>query len=95
MNIQTFKTSFDQDAPPEGLPNALQALWRLEKGDWPEAHRLAQAQDDKTGAWVHAHLHRVEGDLPNARYWYRRADRPESTAPLKEEWEEIALALLD
>ena len=60
-----------------------------------EAHRLAQAQDDKTGAWVHAHLHRVEGDLSNAGYWYRRAGRPESTAPLKEEWEAIAVALLD
>ncbi len=95
MDLASFKQSLDRDAPPAGLERALAALWREAKGDWDEAHRLAQAQDDADGAWVHAYLHRVEGDLPNAGYWYRRAGKPPSSAPLKREWDEIAGALLD
>ena len=94
MNTTTFKASITHDAPPDGIGLALQALWREAKGDWDAAHKLAQAQEDETGAWVHAYLHRVEGDLANAGHWYRRAGRPESSAPLGEEWEEIASALL-
>lgn len=94
MDFQTFKASIVGDAPPDGLDLALQALWQDAKGDWDEAHKLAQAQEDATGAWVHAYLHRVEGDLRNAGYWYKRADKPECTAPLVEEWDEIAAALL-
>ena len=94
MDLASFKQSLDRDAPPAGLERALAALWREAKGDWDEAHRLAQAQDDADGAWVHAYLHRVEGDLPNAGYWYRRAGKPPSSAPLKREWDEIAGALL-
>jgi len=55
---------------------------------------MAQSQDDGIGAWVHAFLHRVEGDSSNAAYWYRRAGKPISSAPLNEEWEEIVSALL-
>ena len=63
--------------------------------DWDGAHDALQGQPDGNGsAWVHAYLHRVEGDLPNADHWYRRASRPSSSAPLPEEWEEIARALL-
>ncbi len=94
MDLKTFKASTDDDAPPDGLDLALQALWQDAKGQWDEAHKLAQAQEDATGAWVHAYLHRVEGDLRNAGYWYKRADKPECTAPLSEEWDEIAAALL-
>lgn len=94
MDLAAFKASLDKDAPPAGLGPALQALWREAKGDWHQAHRLAQAQDDEAGAWVHAYLHRVEGDLGNAGYWYRRAGRPRSRAPLGEERDEIAAALL-
>ncbi len=94
MNLETFKTSLDSDRPREGMSRALQALWYQAKGDWEEAHRQAQAEDDEDGAWVHAHLHRVEGDIRNAGYWYRRAGRPESSAPLADEWEAIARALL-
>ena len=61
----------------------------------PRAHRFAQAEDSADGAWVHAHLHRVEGNLANAAYWYRRATRPVSSGPLTEEWDEIAAALTD
>jgi hypothetical protein len=94
MDFRTFKASINHDAPPEGIERALQALWHQAKGDWHEAHRLAQAQDDKTGAWVHAYLHRAEGDNANAGYWYRRAGKPDSSALLNEEWEEIVSALL-
>ncbi len=94
MTIATFHAALRQDAPPAGWSRALQALWHQSKGDWDRAHRLAQAQDDAEGAWVHAHLHRAEGDVANARYWYRRAGREASTAPLDHEWTTIAAALL-
>ncbi len=94
MNFEAFKVSLEAAAAPAGTSSALQALWREAKGEWHAAHELAQAQDDAVGAWVHAYLHRVEGDLPNAGYWYRRAERPASEKPLAVEWEEIARALL-
>ncbi len=94
MDLRAFKASLNDDAPPEGVGRALQAMWREAKGDWRGAHRLAQAQGDEIGAWVHAYLHRVEGDEANAGGWYRRAGKPHSSAPLNEEWEEIVAALL-
>lgn len=94
MNLKSFKASLGQDAPPEDTELALQALWYQGKGDWHKAHQCAQAQDDPIGAWVHAHLHRVEGDNGNAGYWYNRAKQPASAAPLNEEWEEIVSALM-
>lgn len=94
MDLATFEGSLQGDAPPEGLSKALQALWREANDDWDAAHRLAQDEKGPAGAWVHAYLHRVEGDLSNAGYWYRRADKPEATTPLRDEWREIAQALL-
>jgi hypothetical protein len=94
MDFTAFKASVARDAPPEGLGSALGALWHAAKGDWNRAHALAQSQDDRDGAWVHAYLHRVEGDQSNAGYWYRRAGRPHSRASLPEEWEQIARELL-
>ena len=94
MTLQAFEESLRGEQPPAGLGPALEALWREAKGDWHAAHALAQAEDDATGAWVHAYLHRVEGDLANAGYWYRRAGRPVCKAPLREEWSAIAQALL-
>ena len=94
MDYRTCKASINHDAPPEGIERALQALWHQAKGDWHEAHRLAQAQDNQTGAWVHAYLHRVEGNNGNAGHWYSRAGKSHSSAPLNEEWEEIVSALL-
>lgn len=94
MDYDTFKASIAKDAPPDGLSLALQALWQDAKGEWDEAHKLAQAQKDETGAWVHAYLHRVEGDLPNANYWYRNASKPECSAPLQDEWDAITRTLL-
>ncbi len=94
MDLDGFKASLTADAPPPGLGRGLEALWHAAKGDWHKAHELAQAEDDASGAWVHAYLHRVEGDLSNAAYWYRRAGKPQSQARLEAEWDEIAGALL-
>lgn len=94
MKIETLRESLANDAPPAGLSLALQALWYDAKGDWARAHACAQDQDDAAGAWVHAYLHRVEGDIGNAGYWYRRAGRPAQSGPLPDEWESIARALL-
>jgi hypothetical protein len=94
MTLPAFAESLSGDRPPPGIGPALEALWREAKGDWDAAHALAQSQDDATGAWVHAFLHRVEGDLANAGYWYRRAGQPVCAAPLREEWSAIAEALL-
>lgn len=93
MKYADFKKSVDSDAPPDGLGLALQALWQDAKGDWDAAHKLAQAQKGEDGAWVHAYLHRVEGDDANAGYWYKRAARPHCRDDLKTEWDAIAKAL--
>ena len=94
IDLAGFRATLEDPSPPADLGAAVQALWQAAKGDWDAAHRLAQRQDDAEGAWVHAYLHRVEGDEGNAGYWYRRAGKPHSSAPLKEEWAEIAAALL-
>jgi hypothetical protein len=94
MNINDFRDTLSADAPPGELPHALQALWYDAKGDWDAAHRHAQAQDDQSGAWVHAYLHRKEGDLANAGYWYRRAGQPVANGALEDEWTAIAETLL-
>src|SRR5215468_8851522 len=95
MDFDTYKSSLAQDAPPQGLSMAVQALWWEAKGDWHQAHQCAQKQTDANGAWTHAYLHRVEGDMSNAGGWYRRAGRAAASVALKEEWETIARALLD
>ena len=94
MDLTAFETSLESAAPPQELSKPLQALWQEAKGAWDEAHNLAQADKGPDGSWVHAYLHRVEGDLRNAGYWYRRAGRPESNDALRDEWRAIATALL-
>ncbi len=94
MDLTAFEGSLEGAAPPTGLSKPLQALWQEAKGAWDEAHNLAQADKGPAGAWVHAYLHRVEGDLRNAGYWYRRAGRPASEQALRDEWRAIATALL-
>ena len=82
------------DRPPD-LDPAVQALWHDARGQWDAAHALAQAAPDLPGgAWVHAYLHRKEGDAINAGYWYRRAGRPAATGDFHTEWEMIARILL-
>lgn len=80
--------------PPAGLSPPLEALWHDAKGDWATAHRIVMNAQSSAAAWVHAYLHRKEGDLDNARYWYRKAKKPEATGALEAEWTAIAGALL-
>lgn len=94
MDLDTFRSSLTHDAPPEGLGPGLQALWWDAAGNWDKAHECAQARDDEPGMRVHAYLHRKEGDLENARYWYRRVAWPESKTSLDEEWTALARDLL-
>lgn len=95
MGLTSFRSSLSAEAPPEGPSLALQALWWDAKGDWGKAHECAQAADDEAGAWVHAYLHRKEGDASNAGYWYRRVGKKAATVPLAEEWEVIARSLFE
>jgi hypothetical protein len=93
--IDTFEGSLSQAAPPAGLDLALEALWWSGKGDWERAHYcVQQAEGTPRCDHVHAFLHRQEGDLGNAAYWYRRAGQPVATGPLPAEWKAIVVRLL-
>ena len=94
MDQKAFQDSLRQDAPPPELSLALAALWWDAKGNWTKAHESAQQDEGLAGAWVHAYLHRKEGDASNAAYWYRRAGKSPTRASLEEEWSEITAALL-
>ncbi len=93
--MEDFRASLSGAAPAPDLPAPLAALWWAANGDWNEAHRIVQDEDDANSAWVHAYLHRVEGDLGNAGYWYRLAGQPVAKDPLETEWERIASTLLN
>jgi hypothetical protein len=94
MSPDELRATLRDATPPADLPVLVKALWLAARGDWDAAHNLAQDVDTPQGAWVHAHLHRAEGDAANAAYWYRRASKPVKTGDLEEEWREIAAALL-
>ena len=89
-----FKASFSGAAPAPELAAPLAALWWAAKGGWDEAHKIVQDEATADAAWVHAYLHRVEGDVGNAGYWYRRAARPVAAGSLETEWERMVSALL-
>jgi len=89
MTLEQFKLSLTQDQPPAGINGCLTALWWDGKNDWERAHNVAQEIETKDGSWVHAYLHRKEGDSGNARYWYNRAGRSMPGYSLENEWEEI------
>ena len=93
ISFAAFKASLDGGAPPEGVDGPLKGLWLAAKGGWDAAHVVVQDDPSAEAAWVHAHLHRIEGDLDNAAYWYGMAGRPASRASLEAEREEIARAL--
>lgn len=94
MDIHTFEQSLTADAPPRGLPPALVALWHDARGHWASAHTLVQGDPSRASAWVHAYLHRKEGDHTNASYWYARAGLTMSHESLEAEWRDIARSLL-
>jgi hypothetical protein len=94
MTLAEFQRSLTAKAPPRGLAPPLAALWWARMGDWDKAHKIVMDENGREAAWVHAYLHRVEGDLGNAGYWYRQAGQPAATDSLQAEWERIAAALL-
>jgi hypothetical protein len=93
VTMTDLKASLVNTAPAEGLKPPLAALWWAAKGDWEAAHKIVQDEDTREAAWVHAYLHRVEGDLSNAGYWYRQAGQPAAKDSLEAEWERIVSAL--
>ena len=95
MDLTEFRASTAAAEPPAGLSLPLQTLWWEAKGDWQRAHACAQEDHTPNGAIVHAYLHRVEGDLSNARGWYSRAGRPPATCELAEEWSALASEFLN
>jgi hypothetical protein len=94
MTVLDFKSSLSGAAPAPGISPPLAALWWAAKGDWSKAHEIVQDEEGVDAAWVHAYLHRVENDLGNAGYWYRRAGKPVASGPAQTEWERIASILL-
>ena len=94
MTLQTFRNSLSQQQPPAGLSLALAGLWWDGKGNWEKAHESAQQDEGPAGSWVHAYLHRKEGDTSNAGYWYRRAGKTPAQNPLDQEWTDIVQHLL-
>jgi hypothetical protein len=94
MKPAEFKRSVKDQRAPVGLSPALTALWWAGKDDWDKAHKIVMSEGDADCAWVHAYLHRLEGELDNARYWYRRARRKPASGGLGSEWTAIAAALL-
>jgi hypothetical protein len=93
VTLAEFQSTIDAGNEPAVTPLLL-ALWHDARGDWERAHTIAQDIDDADGALVHAYLHRKEGDLSNAGYWYRRAHRPVASDSLQAEWSRIVSELL-
>ena len=94
-SIDDFRKSASAANPPADLGPALQGLWWLAHGDWDKAHKSVQGHEGKADCdWVHAHLHRQEGDLNNAGYWYKRAGKPVSKDTLDDEWRAITGEML-
>lgn len=94
MTVDDFQRSLTATEPPAELTHALAGLWWDGKGDWRRAHESAQQDEGSDGSWVHAYLHRKEGDQSNAEYWYGRAGKPVCREALDVEWLGIVKALL-
>ncbi len=94
MTFEEFQKSLSASSPPDNLPGYLQSLWYDAKGDWNRSHEIIQDIEDETAAWIHAYLHRKEGDMGNAAYWYRKAGKNRPITSLQDEWKNIVSALL-
>ena len=86
MDITAFRKSLDETTPPLGLTVHLESLWHDGKENWVRAHEIIQDMEDETASWIHAYLHRKEGDTWNADYWYRKAGKIRSTLSPGDEW---------
>jgi hypothetical protein len=95
MTFDEFRKSLEDTTPPAGLTLALAGLWWDGKDDWRRAHQSAQQDEGLESSWVHAYLHRKQGDQGNAAYWYRRAGKPVCREPLEAEWLNIVKALVE
>ena len=94
MNLKQLKESINENKIPNNLSVYLKALWYDAKGNWDEAHQIIQDVPDKNASWIHAYLHRKEGDIWNADYWYNRAGKKRPDISLEDEWEAIVKEML-
>lgn len=94
MDLPSFKESIANNTLPSSLPVYLQALWFDATGNWEEAHRLVQDMAGEKAAWIHAYLHRKEGDIWNADYWYSKAGKKRPSTSLEAEWENLVCSFL-
>jgi hypothetical protein len=94
MKLTAFEASLTNPAPPADLSPLVLALWHERRGNWSLAHEIAQDMDSEDASWVHAYLHRREGDFANARYWYRQARKTPASCSLDDEWRAIVETLL-
>ena len=94
MDLSTFKSSLSSTEPPQNISDYLKALWYDAKGNWGKSHQIVQDINSDIASWVHAYLHRKEGDIGNADYWYSRAGKRRPSVSLEKEWEEIVEKLL-
>src|SRR3954469_25427817 len=95
MTTTDFKSSPSGAAPAPKLSPPLAPPWWAAEGNWDKAHAIVQDEGGVDAAWVHAYLHRLEGDLGNAGYWYRRAGKPVASGPAEAEWDRVVSALLE
>jgi hypothetical protein len=95
MTIEEFKKSLNQSHPPVLLSRNLEALWFDAKGNWEKAHNIVQETSGVDGDWIHAYLHRKEGDLSNASYWYSKVGKTRPAVSLDLEWEQLVNHLLN
>jgi len=94
MTFQDFKNTLNQSSPPSEISPLLKALWFDARGEWDKAHDVAQEVNTPDGSWIHAYLHRKEGDRSNAQYWYQRANKKLPVYSLEQEWEELVTVFL-
>jgi len=94
MDLEQFKQSLSQDRPPSQVSDHLKALWHDARGNWEQSHNIIQDIDDNNATWIHAYLHRKEGDIWNADYWYSKAGKKRPSVSLQQEWENIVAAII-
>lgn len=95
LDYNGFLKTLEQEHPSEKWPASLRSLWFDAQGNWEASHNIAQDIHDNTGSWIHAYLHRKEGDDWNAGYWYGKADRPFPKISLGEEFKQLVLFVLE